>query len=255
MEAQLIQADAAAVLAVQQVDHDEDGGHPLGDGAGDGHALGGHVAANDEEQVQQYVQHAGHGEVDQGTLGVAGGAEDAVAAVVDAHGGQTQGVELQVQHRAGEELLLGVQQAEHGLGEEHADQTGEDTGGQADEQRGVVGVLHVLIAAHAQATGHGHVDAAAQADEQAGEQGDQGGGRAHRAQGDIGVIGVFAGDGHVAEVEQHLQHLGHHQRQAEQQYVFPKRAGGHLYGERPAARGSRHGHTLLMLRIFPVFAE
>ena len=247
MEAQLGQRDAAAVLAVHQVEHDEDGGHPLGDGTGDGHALGGHVASNDEEQVQQHVQHAGHGEVDQGALGVAGGAEDAVAAVVDAHGGQAQGVELQVQHRAGEELLLGVQQAEHGLGEEHADQTGQDTGGQADEQRRMVGMLHILVAAHTQATGHGHVDAAAQADEQAGEQGDQRGGRAHRTQGDVGIVGVFAGDGHIAEVEQHLQHLGRHQRQAEQQYIFPKRAGGHLYGERPAASGSRHGHTLLLL--------
>ena len=42
------------------------------------------------------------------------------------------------------------------------------------------------------------------------------------------VVGVFAGDGHVAEVEQHLQYLRQHQRQAEQQDIFPQRAAGHL---------------------------
>ena len=83
-------------------------------------------------------------------------------------------------------------------------------------------MLHVLVIAHAQPAGHGHIDAAAQTDQQSREQRDQRGGGAHRAQGHVGVVRILAGDGHVAEVEQHLQHLGHHQRQAEQQDIFPK---------------------------------
>ena len=70
--------------------------------------------------------------------------------------------------------------------------------------------------------GHSHIDAAAQTDQQSREQRDQRGGGAHRAQRHIGVVRILAGDGHIAEVEQHLQHLGHHQRQAEQQDIFPK---------------------------------
>ena len=62
--------------------------------------------------------------------------------------------------------------------------------------------------------------AAAQADQQSREQRHQQRGGAHGSQ--RPVVRELAGNGHVAEVEQHLQHLGHHQRQAEQQDIFPK---------------------------------
>ena len=228
MNAQLPHIQPAGIRPPQQVGKDEDGRHPLCDGAGDGHALGGHIAADDEHQIQNDVQHTGHGQIDQRTLGVTGGAEDAVAAVVNAHARQTQRVDAQVQHGAGEEFLLGVQQPQHRFGEEQADHAHQYARAQTDQQGGVGGALHVLIVADAQPAGHGHVDAGAHADEQAGEQGYQRGGGADGAQGDIGVVGVFAGDGHVAEVEQHLQYLRQHQRQAEQQDIFPQRAAGHL---------------------------
>ena len=228
VEPQLPHVQAAGVLPPQQVDKDQDGGHPLGDGAGDGHALGGHIAPDDEHQIQNDVEHAGHGQVDQRTLGVARGAEDAVAAVVDAHARQAQRVDAHIQHRAGEELLLGVQQPQHRLGKEQADQAHQQSGAQTEQQGGMGGALHALVIADAQPAGHGHVDARAHADEQPGKQGHQRGGGAHRAQRDIGVVGVLAGDSHVAEVEQHLQHLRHHQRQAEQQDIFPQGAAGHF---------------------------
>ena len=42
------------------------------------------------------------------------------------------------------------------------------------------------------------------------------------------MVGKFTGNGHVAEVEQHLQHLRHHQRQAEQQNIFPQGPCGYF---------------------------
>ena len=222
VQPQLADIQTAGVLAVQQVDDDEQRRHPLCDGAGDSHALGRHTVADNEHQVQYHIQHARHRQIQQGSLGVAGGAEDTVAAVVDAHGRQAQGIELQVQHRAGEEFLLGVQQPQHRLGKKHAHQARQHAHRQTDQEGGVGGVLHVLVIAHAQPAGHSHIDAAAQTDQQSREQRDQRGGGAHRAQGHIGVVRILAGDGHIAEVEQHLQHLGHHQRQAEQQDIFPK---------------------------------
>ena len=82
------------------------------------------------------------------------------------------------------------------------------------------GLFHLLAVPQAQATGHCHVDAAADADEQSREQRHQQRGGAHRAQ--RPVVGELARDGHVAEVEEHLQHLGQHQRQAEQQNILPQ---------------------------------
>ena len=222
MQPQLAYVQTAGVLPPQQVDDDENGGHPLGDGAGDGHALGGHIAADDEHQIQHHVQHTGNEQVHQRPLCVAGGAEDAVAAVVQPHTGQTDGVQLQIQHRAGQKFLLGVQQPQHRLGEEHAHKAYQHAQTQTDQEGRVDGLFHVVVVLHAQSAGSGYVHACARADQQSRKQGHQRGGGAHRAQRDIGVIRVLTGDGHVAEVEQHLQHLRHHQRQAEKQNIFPK---------------------------------
>ena len=222
MQPQLTHLQAAGVLPAQQMRQDQQGGHPLGDGTGDGNALGGHIAADHEHEVQYHVQHARHRQIDQGAFRVAGGTEDTVAAVVKPHTGQTDSEQLQIQHGTGEELLLGVQHLQHRLGEKNAEQTRQHTHGEAYNSGGVGGALHVLVAAHAQTPGDRHVDACAQTDEQPGEQGHQRGGGAHRAQRDIGVVRILTGDGNVAEVEQHLQHLRHHQRQAEQQDIFPK---------------------------------
>ena len=88
------------------------------------------------------------------------------------------------------------------------------------------GLLHVLMTAQPQSTGHDHIDTAADANEQSRKQGYQQSGGAHSAQRQI--VGKFTGNGHVAEVEQHLQHLRHHQRQAEQQNIFPQGPCGYF---------------------------
>ena len=90
------------------------------------------------------------------------------------------------------------------------------------------GLFHLLTVLQTQAAGHRHVDAAADADQKAREQGHQQRGGAYRAQRQI--VGKLSGDGHVAEVEQYLQHLRQHQGQTEQQNILPQRACGHFNG-------------------------
>ena len=178
------------------------------------------MALDHKEQVQGHIHHAGNAQIQQRPLCVPGGTEDTIAEVVYRHGRHTQSVDPQIPHGAGQQLLLGIQQQQHGLRQQQTDQTHHDTDTAADEQGGVDGLLHVLVTAQPQSTGHDHVDTAADANEQPRKQGYQQSGGAHSAQRQI--VGKFTGNGHVAEVEQHLQHLRHHQGQAEQQNIFPQ---------------------------------
>ena len=229
MDPETAQLQAAGVLPPQQVQHDQQGRQALGDDAGDGHALGGHVAADHKEQVQNHVQHTGNGQIQQRPPGVAHGAHDAVAAVVHGHGRHAQGVYLQVEDGPVHQLVLGVQQGQHGPGQQNTDQAQHHADGGAQHKGRVNGFFHPLPIPHAQAPGHRHVDAAAHADQQSREQRHQQRGGAHGSQ--RPVVRELAGNGHVAEVEQHLQHLGQHQGQAEQQHIFPQGDFRHVDGQ------------------------
>ena len=76
--------------------------------------------------------------------------------------------------------------------------------------------------------GHQHVDAVAQADEEAGEQGDEDAGGAHRAQ--RRGAGEPAHDRDVRHVEQHLQQVGQCQRQTDQKDLLGQRAFRQRFG-------------------------
>lgn len=155
-----------------------------------------------------------------------GGTEDTIAEVVYRHGRHTQSVDPQIPHGAGQQVLLGIQQQQHGLRQQQTDQAHHDTDTAADEQGGVDGLLHVLMTAQPQSTGHDHVDTAADANEQSRNRDTSRVDEPTAAQRQI--VGKFTGNGHVAEVEQHLQHLRHHQRQAEQQNIFPQGPCGYF---------------------------
>ena len=226
MDPQLPQIQTAGILPPQQVRHDQRRRYALGDGAGQCHTVRRHVQADDEEQVQRHVQRTGDGQIQQGALGVACGAHHAVAAVVDGHGGHTEGEDLQVQHRAVHQLLLGVQHLQHLVGKQVAGQTHHDTEDGTDDECRVDGFFRLLLAADTQRTSHRHIDAGAHADEESGEQRHQRGRGAHGAQ--RLIAGKLTHHRHVAQVEQHLQQLRQHQRQAEQQDVLPEGTGGHL---------------------------
>ena len=82
---------------------------------------------------------------------------------------------------------------------------------------------------------HPDVDGAPHADEKAGEQGHQNGGRSDRPQ--RLRTGEFSDNRHVRHIEQHLQQLREHQRNAEKEHIFPQGAVGHLNFS-PLASGS-----------------
>ena len=160
-----------AVLHPGQRPQDQKSGNALADGAGQCHAHHAQIAHDDKEQVQQNIQRTGNGQIHQRLFSVADGAEHRVAEVVQCQRRHTQKIHPQIQNRAGQQILLGVQQPQHGGGAQQADEQQYHTGNGADDGRRVDGLFHVLGMARAVKTRHQHVDAVAQADEKAGEQG------------------------------------------------------------------------------------
>ena len=126
MKPQLLGMNSAGILPAQEIPENQNGGEILGNGAGDGHTGSGHMTDDHEKQVEDHVENACNGQIVQGAAGITAGAENTVAAVVNSHGGHTQGVDLEIGHSAVHQLVLGAQQPEHGGREEQA--------GEADQQ-------------------------------------------------------------------------------------------------------------------------
>ena len=157
-----------------------------------------------------------------GFFGVADGAEDGVAKVVERQRGHTEEVDPQVEDGTGQQIFLGVQQPQQGGGAQQAHEQQHHTGDEADYQRRVNGAADVIGVPGPIEAGHQHVDAVAQADEKTGEQGDEDARGTHRTQ--RRGTGEPAHDRDVRHVEQHLQQVGQCQRQADQKDLLGQRA-------------------------------
>ena len=230
VKVQLVDVQHVAVLHPGQGAQDEPGRNALGDGTGQRHAHHAQLAHDDKKQVQQDVQRACNGKVDQRLFGIADGTEHGVAKVVQGQSRHTQKIHPQIQNGTGKQVLFGVQQPQHEGGAQQAHEQQHHAGNQADDGRRVHRLFHIAGMACAVKTGHQHVDAAAQADQEAGEQADKDAGRAHCAQRCRACKPAY--HGHVRHVEQHLQQVGECQRQADQKDLLGQRPFGQRFGIR-----------------------
>ena len=217
-----------AVLHLSQRVEDEPGGNALRNGTGQRHAHDIQLADDDEEEVEQDVQHTRDAQEVQRLFGVADGAEDGVAKVVERQCGHTEEVDPQVEDGTGQQVFLGVQQPQQGGGAQQTHEQQHHTGDEADHQRRVNGAADVIGVPGPIEAGHQHVDAVAQADEKTGEQGDEDARGTHRTQ--RRGTGEPAHDRDVRHVEQHLQQVGQCQRQADQKDLLGQRAFRQRFG-------------------------
>ena len=225
---QLFGVQHVAVLHFGQSVQDQPGRGALRNGTGQRHAHHAQLAHDDKKQVQCNVQCARNGQVHQRLFGVADGAEHSVAEVVQGQSGHTKEVHPQVQDGTGQQVVLGVQQPQHEGGTQQADEQQHHTRDQADDGGGVDSLFHIVLVPCTVEAGHQHVDAAAQADQEAGEQADEDAGGTHRAQRCRACKPAY--HGHVRHVEQHLQQVGKRQRQTDQKDLFGQRAFGQCFG-------------------------
>ena len=78
----------------------------IGDDRGDRHALHRHTKHDDEEQIEHDVDHACRKQIVERALGVPGGAENAVAEVVDCKCGRAEQIDAHIQDGIRQQLVF-----------------------------------------------------------------------------------------------------------------------------------------------------
>ena len=223
-----MQIQRIAVLHLGEGVQDQPGRQALGNRTGKRDT--GHIqlADDDKKQVEKDVDHTGHGQVGQRLFCLADGAEYRIAVVVERQRRHAQKIDTQVKDRAGQQILLRVEQPQQRGGAEQPHGQQQNTGEQADHQRRMDGLADILVVAGTIVPRDQDIDAVAQADEKAGEKGDKGGGGADGAQ--CGRARKAAHHGNIGHVEKDLQQVGQCQRQTDEQDLLGQRALGHGFG-------------------------
>ena len=82
MELHFPNVEAAGIRPAHQGSDDQHRGNALGNGGGQSHTGHVHIQLGDEENVQDYVHNARNGQISQGALGVTGGPENVILALL-----------------------------------------------------------------------------------------------------------------------------------------------------------------------------
>ena len=120
VQAQALSFHAAAVLQPHHVDEDQHSRQILRDHACQRDAVGRHLADNDEEQIEDHVQNARRRQIGQRPLRIAARAQYRVAEVENAERRHAERVDAEIEHRAGQQIVLRPEQLQHRRGQEKA---------------------------------------------------------------------------------------------------------------------------------------
>ena len=171
-----------ALFCGQAPDHQE-GGYVLGNNGSQGHS--GHVqmAADDEKQVENHVDHTGEGEEVQGPLGISLGPQHGRAEVIGQVGGHSQKINAQIYGGQVDDIGGGGHPFQQLTDHDHPEEHHGYAAGHGQGHGGVDALTHVVMPSRPQIPGHYHVGAHRQAHKQIDHQIDERGVGADRRQG------------------------------------------------------------------------
>ena len=226
VDGELFQLYPVDCVALHQAQQHQRGRDALGNHRGDGHAFHAHVEDDDEDQIQDDVDHPGNEQEIQGPLGVPHRPQDSRAKVVEHHHRHADKIDAHVQHRLADHIFGGAHHLQQGPGKGNAQKDQHHAANQADQHRRVHRLVQVLALARPIVPGHQHVDADGKADKQVDNQLDESAGRTHRRQG----LGAHKLPHHndVRRVEQQLQNARKGQRDGKPDGFPHQGAVGHV---------------------------
>ena len=120
VQAQALSFHAAAVLQPHHVDEDQHSRQILRKHACQRDAVGRHLADDDEEQIEDHVQNARRRQIGQRPLRIAARAQYRVAEVENAERRHAERVDAEIEHRAGQQIVLRPEQLQHRRGQKKA---------------------------------------------------------------------------------------------------------------------------------------
>ena len=135
---------------------------------------------DDEEQIQNHIQHARDREEDQRLLRITDRAEDRITVVVQCERRHTEEVDPEVHDRPRQQIRLRVDGLEQCRRPEESDEQEDHAGDQADDQRRPDRFFHILRTTGAVKARDQHIDAATETDQKSCKQCDEDACRAYR---------------------------------------------------------------------------
>ena len=228
VEAQMMQIQMQRALLLHQHPRHHAGGNGLTDDGSQRHACHAHGKANDEHKVQHHVDETGCCQTVQRALGVAHGAQQRTAEVVQHGHGHPDEINFKVQRREVDHILRAAHQLQQPPGCKEPHHSQQHAADKAQRHRGLHRVLYAAVIFCAKAAGRHHVCAQRKPYEQVHQQVDEGAVGADGGQ--CGAARKAAHDHYVRSVEQQLQNAGSCQRDGEQDDLLEHRAAGKVSG-------------------------
>ena len=179
-----------------------------------------------QDQVQHHIDKTGDGQIHQRTAGIAHGADDACAEIVQHVEGHADEVNAQVQGGQVDDVVGAAHHVQQGTGQAQAQDHDKHTGHQRQGDGGMHAAGYALTIACAVGMGDDDVAAQGKTHEQVGQQVNQRAGGAHRRQG-LGAC-KLADNGNIRSVIKQLQDAGEHQRQGEAEHQRKERPLSHI---------------------------
>ena len=210
MDFQFIQVQAVHAFLMNQTAQNQKGGNALGDHGCDGNARHAQMENNDENQVEDDVDHTGGKQEVQRPLGISDSPKDGCAKVIEHGGRHADEIDAHVQSRLIQYVFRGSHKRKKGTCQKNADKNEDDSADQTQQDRGMHRLADCLFLLRSDVIGTEHIGAHRKADEDVHQQIDERAGASHRSKGLM--PGKTAGDDDVCSIEQKLQDAGEHER-------------------------------------------
>ena len=186
-----------AFLPAEDEEH-RHGGNELRNGGADAYAHHAEPVSDDQPEVDRHVDEPRAREDEKGAFGVAAGAQDRRAEVIDHRKRHADEIDLQINRRLIDDEFVGVHEFQKEPRAEKPDDPHKDSAEKTHGYGGVHHFIRLFPIARADATGHHRKRAHAQPDEQVDDEVDEGTRRADRRH--RGVVGELPHGDNVRSV-------------------------------------------------------
>ena len=226
VKGEVLEVHAAHAVLLRQAQHNQRRGDDLRDHRRRCHARNAHIQHQHEQQVARNVYNACQRQEIQRPPRIPDRAQDRCAKVIQHGRRHADEVYAHIQHRLIDHLFGRCHPLEHGPREQHTRRDQHKPADHRGNQRGLHGLLRVVIVVRTAETRHQHVCAHRNADKEVDQQVDQRAGRAdrrHRIAAD-----EPADHDDIRCIEYQLQHARADQRDRKQQDPAEQRPAAHV---------------------------
>ena len=221
-----------------QKEHGQESGNELGNDGRICSTGNAHMKDDDEQQIENDVEDAGQNEKHQGTTGIANGAQNATADVVNEKTGNAEKVNGKISGGRGKNIIRRRHEAKHRANPQNPDDREENTQNKGHGKRGFDGRMKFFEAFSTKMVADNNPCADGKPIEKEDQHIDD---DSRRANGSEGFLAdKITNDNGVHSVVQHLKDVSKHQREGKEENLLSNWSNGHIPCGRSSLGMKRH---------------